>query len=223
MKIAVLSLTRDRLDYTRTCFQSLRDNAGCAYDWFVLDNGSEDGTPEWLEQQDDITSVCLPTNIGIGQGLNYLLDEFCETGFYDAIAHFDNDCHVTAPNTLRDLCDLVTRTDCVLSPRILGLQNPPRPTREILFEGETLLDVPQIGGIFLTAPGWWYDFYRYPANLPLWGMDDAHLCQSFREQGGMCGYVDRLEAWHYEGTDGQRERWPDYFARKDAEYMAVAR
>jgi len=25
--------------------------------------------------------------------------------------------------------------------------------------------------------------------------------------------VKRLEAWHYEGTSGQHDRYPDYFAR----------
>ena len=48
---AVLTLCRDRLAYTQHCFETLRDNAGCDFDHFVLDQGSMDGTDEWLEQQ----------------------------------------------------------------------------------------------------------------------------------------------------------------------------
>ena len=44
MKFAVLTLTRDRLEYTQHCFETLRQNAGCDYDHYVLDQGSEDGT-----------------------------------------------------------------------------------------------------------------------------------------------------------------------------------
>lgn len=223
MKIAVTTLTRDRLAYTQHCFARLREFAGCDYDHYVLDNASEDGTVEWLRAQDDLTVVEMPENIGIAQGLNYLNDLAFDQDDYDVIVHFDNDCELTQPNTLRDLAQLAHEGGAILSPRILGLQNPPQPTREVQINGETILDIPQIGGICLTAPGWWFRFleYRYPDNLPLWGLDDAHICHAWREAGGTCGYVKRLEAWHYEGTNGQRDRYPDYFARKDAEYAQV--
>ena len=159
-------------------------------------------------------------NIGIGAGLNLLLDE-CNPMNYDAIVHFDNDCELTQPGTLRDLCRLAIDGQAILSPRILGLNNPPQPTRELRIGDDIILDVPRIGGICLTAPAWVYDDYRYPSNLPKWGLDDAHICAWFRQRGGTCGYVKRLEAWHYEGTEGQKQRYPDYFARKDAEYEAT--
>lgn len=222
MKIAVTTLTRDRLDYTRHCFARLREFAGCDYDHYVLDNASEDGTVEWLRGQDDLTVVEMPENIGIGAGINYLNDLALDNDDYDVIVKFDNDCELTMPNTLRDLAQLVADGGAVLSPRILGLQNPPQPTRELHINGETILDIPQIGGICLTAPAWWFLEYRYPDSLPLWGLDDAHLCATWRERGGTCGYVKRLEAWHYLGTDGQRADQPSYFARKDAEHAQVS-
>lgn len=221
MRVAVLSLTRDRLSYSRHCFGTLREFAGCDYDHYVLDNASEDGTVEWLAEQDDITSVFLTENIGIARGLNLLTDELPHE--YDVIVHFDNDCELTQPNTIRDVASLVHETGAILSPRILGLQNPPATLRKVQHNGEIILETAQIGGICLTAPGWLFDEYRYPDTLPLWGMEDAHVCAWFREhRGGTVGYVERLEAWHYETTAGQRERFPAYFERKDLEYTGVA-
>lgn len=214
MRVGVLSLTRDRLAYSQHCFQTLRENAGCSFDWFVLDQGSQDGTPEWLAEQDDMDVTYLAENVGIARGLNMLLDKM-NTVDYDVIAHIDNDAEFTQPNTLRDLSELVYEGEAILSPRILGLNNPPIPTRELRIGDEIILDIEQIGGICLTAPASWYDWYRYPAEeLPLWGLDDSHICAAFRMNGGTCGYVKRLEAWHFEGTDGQHERFPSYFERR---------
>ena len=51
MRVAVLSLTRDRLVYTRHCFAKLHEFAGCEFDHYVLDQGSKDGTDEWLTME----------------------------------------------------------------------------------------------------------------------------------------------------------------------------
>jgi GT2 family glycosyltransferase len=220
MRVAVLTLTRDRLDYTRHCFAQLHENAGCDFDHFVLDQGSTDGTPEWLRDEYDPHALALlPANLGISRGLNTLLDEF-DLDDYDVIVKIDNDCELVQPNTLRDVCDLAVAGGCLLSPRILGLNQPPQATRELRIGDEIILDIPQIGGIFLAAPSWLYDEFRYSETNPPWGVDDVEVCAWWRRRGGTCGYVKRLEAWHYEGTAGQERRWPDYFTRKRSE-MAV--
>ena len=53
MNIAVLSLTRDRLDYTKHCFGRLIELAGCDFDWYITDQGSNDGTVDWLHANTD--------------------------------------------------------------------------------------------------------------------------------------------------------------------------
>jgi glycosyltransferase involved in cell wall biosynthesis len=192
----------------------LQENAGCDYDHYVLDQASEDGTGQWLRDEYDPDYVaCSPTNVGISRGMNTLLDWATESAEYDVVVKFDNDCELTQPNTLRDVCHLALVGGALLSPRICGLQNPPTATREARIGDETILDVPQIGGIFLAAPAWVYDDFRYTETNPAWGMDDVEVCGWFRAQGGTCGYVKRLEAWHYETTGGQHARFPGYFAR----------
>ena len=224
MRVAVLTLTRNRLDYTKHCFASLREHAGCEFDHFVYDNASDDGTFPWLVAERQARRIrCLmsgTTNQGISKGLNWLLreiDRLQRSGLppYDVIVKFDNDCELVQPDTLRDVCRLALEGDCLLSPRILGLRNPPAATRRLRIGDETILDVPQIGGIFLAAPAWVYDEFRYSPNNPLHGQDDVEICWWFRGLGGTCGYVERLEAWHYETTDGQWDRFPEYFAEKE--------
>ncbi|HET6638590.1 MAG TPA: glycosyltransferase [Gemmatimonadota bacterium] len=222
MRVAVLSLTRDRLEYTQHTFAKLREFAGCEFDHYVLDQGSTDGTREWLEDEyEPVVLLAKGTNVGISPGMNELLRYAVDLPDpFDVIVKFDNDCELTQPNTLRDVARLALEGGCLLSPRILGLQNPPQPTRELQINGEVILDVPQIGGIFLAAPAWVYDEFRYSESNPTYGGDDVEICAWFRSHGGTCGYVKRLEAWHYETTDGQRERFPDYFDRKLAEMAA---
>lgn len=225
MRVAVLTLARDRLDYTRHCFERLREHAGCDFDHYVWDNGSTDGTREWLDTQPLHAVASSETNVGISGALNELLriaDREAAEPFepYDVIVKFDNDCELVQPNTLRDVAALALQGNCLLSPRILGLQQPPQPRGKLRIGEEVILDVPQIGGIFLAAPGWVYDEFRYSEANPPWGLDDVEICAWFRAQGGTCGYVERLAAWHYLGTVGQRVDQPAYFARKDREYAA---
>jgi len=222
LAIAVLSLTRDRLDYTKHCFRTLREMAGCEFDHYVFDNGSTDGTQDWLRWEYNPEHLILsPENIGVCRGLNAMLDAAFEIEDYDVIVKFDNDCELTQHKTLATVARLTDQGGCLLSPRILGLRQPPQPTRELRIGEETILDVPQIGGIFLASPSWVFQEFRYNENNPLYGRDDVDLCWWFREQGGTCGYVKRFEAWHYETTDGQEARYPEYWSRKMAEMEAA--
>lgn len=218
MKIAVLTLCRDRLDYTKHCVQSLRDNAGCEYDHYMLDQASTDETWDWMCEQPDLKFIeSLPENIGVSAGLNYLIERF-DTD-YDVVAHFDNDCEVVTPNCLRDLAQLVHDGGAILSPRILGLEHPPEPLGKARIGDEPITKVAQVGGIFLTTPGWVYDEFRYSPEA--WKYDDVEICHWWWQHGGTVGYVERLQAWHYETNVGQRQRYPDYFARADEEYTTA--
>jgi len=137
VKIAVLTLTRDRLDYTKHCFAKLREFAGCDYDHWILDNASSDGTPEWIENEYEpahrgsVFYTLRDDNVGISVGMNMLLSAVDLMGVYDVVIKLDNDCELTQENTVRDVAQLTLEGGALLSPRIMGLQNPPRPTREL--------------------------------------------------------------------------------------------
>jgi glycosyltransferase involved in cell wall biosynthesis len=197
------------LPYTQHCFATLNKYAGCEYDHYVLDQGSTDGTTDWLREQ-EIPAIELPENIGINLGLNLMLDTI-ELDDYDVVVKFDNDSELLTPYTLRDVCAYAMEADMILSPRIHGLRNPV-PT--IGTHGPLIDLTPIVGGIFMATPAYVFqDGYRHNPNVGLWGSDDSDLCRHV----GRCGYVRGYDANHYLTTDGQHADIPDYFARTLAE------
>lgn len=221
MKVAVLTLTRDRLAYTRHCFERLQELAGCEFDHYVLDQGSTDGTREWLsETYRHKVLICHGENVGIHRGLNELLN--CAEhlgGDYDVVVKFDNDCELLQPGTLRDVAAAALDSDWLLSPRIEGLRNPPAAIALGRVGGEQVIETAIIGGIFLAAPATIFTEhgYRFAEDGPLWGEDDSRLCAWWRAQGHHVGYVERLSANHYLTTLGQVADIPAYFARRVVE------
>jgi len=215
MNIAVMSLTRDRLDYTKHCFGTLLELAGCEFDWWIADNGSSDGTVDWLISNTDATVTAYSENAGISPALNAMLKDVLDAADYDVIVKIDNDCELLTPNTLRDVCERALDHNAILSPHIRGLRSTPKPVGRV----DDISVTPVIGGIFTAVPAWVFqDGYRHPI-IPTLDGEDAILCQWFRRQGGFCGYVDWYEANHYETTDGQHARYPEYFARREQERL----
>jgi GT2 family glycosyltransferase len=127
MRIAIYTLTRDRIEYTKHCFGVLREKAGMDFDHYVLDNGSTDGASSWLRENGKMFKklVCMPENIGISAGSNMMLDVIFSSGDYDLIIKMDNDCEVVTDGILRKVCDVFWPT-----PSSFGYSPfaPPRPT-----------------------------------------------------------------------------------------------
>lgn len=211
MRIAVATLTRDRLRYTEHCFQTLRDNAGCDFDHFIVDQGSVDGTAEWLLAQEDLTVMTLSENVGICRGLNLLLDEALDASQYDVIVRFDNDCEVLQHGTLQALAEFVYAFHRIAAPRVRGLRNPPA----VIEHGPVFDDTEILGGIFMGIPSDLFhcDGFRYDETQPPWTGDEL-ICPWFRARGGRCGYLTGFEVNHYLTTDGQVDDIPEYFERR---------
>jgi len=227
MKIAVYSLTHDRLAFTRSCFQSLWDRLGVPFDHYVFDNGSTDGTVEWLEAyRPRFADVVLSAdNLGIARACNRLLDRIGARGPYDLVIKIDNDCEVVTPDLLVALVELLegarsTSPPVVLSPRVEGLVHQPARRRYERIGGRKVGVTGAVGGIFLPVPGHVFQEYRYPEDLPLGIGDDMHLCGWLRERGVMIGYVEDLVVRHHQTTVGQWHEERAYFARRDREARA---
>lgn len=50
-KVAIFTLSYDRLDYTKRMWKTLQTSTEYPFDWFVLDQGSKDGSAEWLKNK----------------------------------------------------------------------------------------------------------------------------------------------------------------------------
>ncbi len=222
-RVAVLTFTRDRLAYTAHCFDTLERNAGWAYDHFVLDQASTDKTWGWLQnwsKQDAAGERVIyrgQENVGICAGANMLLDQL-DPARYDVIVRYDNDCEVTQPDTLKTCAELADRFGVICAPHVLGLNNPP-PTLSTVRTGDHLIDSTAIlGGIFMTIPSFlfWEHEFRYDETHQKWAGDEA-IVPWWRARGGICGYVHGLTVNHYQTTNGQHARYPDYFRRRALE------
>jgi GT2 family glycosyltransferase len=220
MIVAVLTLTRDRLPYTQHCFERLRLLAGCEFHHYVFDQDSKDGSDTWLHHECEEGRIkylhFAGQNVGIARGMNHLVEKALRHGDYDVIVKFDNDCEVVTPNTLARTAD-VARENFVASPIVDGLRHPPLQTGQTHIVGAERLKESRVGGIFMATPVDFWERFRYPEDLPHWGGDDTFLCQYAVNEDIPVGYVQGLRVNHYETTDGQHERYPEYFQRRVAE------
>jgi glycosyltransferase involved in cell wall biosynthesis len=220
VKVAVYSLTRDRLEYTKRCFGALREKAGYPFDHYVFDNGSTDGTQQWL--QDEYQPAWfkpVAQNIGIARAANIVLDTLREKK-PDLIVKCDNDCLVLTDGILASIVELYKRLNgrpWVLSPRVEGINRQPKRAREIELFGHRIGLTGIVGGLFHCVPSWIYFGYRYKEDLPLAYGNDGNFCEWLRAQRAAMGYIEDLSVQHCDTTDGQARRYPEYFARKRQE------
>lgn len=221
VKVALFTLTMDRLEYTKESFKALKEKTKYPFDHYVIDNGSTDGTVEWLkENEKDFKKVIFnEKNVGISKGSNQALDAMRGEN-YDLIIKVDNDCKIWSDGWLEVMVDLYERNPrLVLSPVVEGLvDNPggvPRQGGYVRIAHLLLGLVPHIGGIFCVAPRSAYDQFRWKEDDFLHSDQDWQFSQYCRQRGYMLAYVENLRCEHIESTAGQRERFKDYFKRRD--------
>ena len=229
MKIAVYSLTRDRLWATRPCFESLRAKAGAPFFHLVVDNGSTDGSAEWLadEYRPDHL-IRLPQNIGISRASNLALAEiFRQQPDVEMVVKVDNDCFVQTDGILAKFSQVFAELmgplarRWVLSPRVEGISRQPTRVGSFWTQNFSIGPTSIVGGLFHVVPADIYREYEYPVDLPLAKGQDDHFCAWVKLRGGGVGYVENLVVEHYMTTDGQAKQDPTYFERKFSEETAV--
>lgn len=68
---SIIILAYNQLVYTQMCIESIRKHTNeHEYEIIVIDNGSTDGTREWLNRQVDIQAIYNATNAGFPKGCN---------------------------------------------------------------------------------------------------------------------------------------------------------
>lgn len=223
LRVAVYTLTYDRLEYTKKTLESLKQFADYPYDHFIVDNGSTDGTVEWLEENRTkyrIKQIIKnPKNVGISKGSNQALDAIGKD--YDVIIKVDNDCELQTPNFIHALVDTYRRNNrIVLSPNVEGLIDnaggPPRFADGHI--GPYLFGfVRHLGGICCAAPKEVYANFRWKEEDFLHGMQDTIFSQYCNKVGYGLAYLENIRVMHIDSTYGQHAKYPDYFQRRKEE------
>lgn len=99
-KISIIILTWNGLEYTKLCLESLFDNT--VHDHFtvyVVDNGSTDGTLEYLRGRNDIELIENGQNLGFVRGNNVAIDLIKDGD----IVLLNNDIIIEQPDWLEEL------------------------------------------------------------------------------------------------------------------------
>lgn len=220
MKVAVVCTTRDRLLYTKHCLGTLFMNAGHPFDLYIYDNGSTDGTQDWIVHNEHLFTyyVLNDKNIGLG-GVFYHMQQVIKDRSYNLVITFDNDCEVITDGIIRRIVNFYKHVDdmehWLLSANVQGLTYPPErePVKKIA--GENLCTVTSnIGCIFMirTKEGF---LRELPQNTNLaFSPGDSELCKQHRRLGGQVAILEDLLVNHYETTEGQKARYPEYWQRK---------
>lgn len=226
-RVAIYTLCRDRLEYTKHCFARLRERAGVEFDHYVVDNGSQDGTVEWLKENKELFKMVVfnKENLGISKASNQALECIFSVANqekhlnYDFVVKMDNDCEVESMNILGQILEVfdamgIYSSKYILSPYVEGINKQPARGRFESFSGRRIGLTAIVGGLFHVVPASVYRTYRFPENLPKAKGQDDVLCDWFKKSGGEVGYIEGLKVWHKDGTDAQSKKFPEYFERK---------
>lgn len=68
--VSIIVLCHNRVDFTRDCLQAIRAHTAEPYELIVVDNGSTDDTPAFLQAQPDVRCILNPENRGFPAGCN---------------------------------------------------------------------------------------------------------------------------------------------------------
>jgi len=75
--ISILAVNRNCLEWMQLLVKSVKKFTLVPYEIIILDNNSEDGSYEWLKEENGVRPVPLPNNIGHGMGLDALVRQAC--------------------------------------------------------------------------------------------------------------------------------------------------
>jgi glycosyltransferase involved in cell wall biosynthesis len=218
LKVAIFTLTMNRLDYTKRMYESMKKNAGHKFDWFVYDNGSTDGTRHWILKNAEVKEMIGDDeNVGISKASNELLDIIGEG--YDVIIKADNDCLFLTKDWLKDIVDLYEKQrQFVVSPRVEGLRDTPGgvPRTQYAYVGEHFLGLaPHIGGICCAAPAFIYKHFRWEEDDFLHGDQDYTFSQYAIKYQYILAYLENVIVEHMDFTSFQAKAHPEYEAKKE--------
>ena len=225
MKIAVFTLCKNRLEYTKLFMESLEAKTHIPFDHYILDQGSTDGTIKYLsnfkKKSGNLYLFPLPKNIGINRGFNFLLDKINN---YDVITPLDNDALILTDAWL-EKCIGVLRPKLLISPFVEGLIINRGGINRVGYDKESNIGfTPAIGGICMIglAKTWKEDIGVLEFPTPYHSNMDMTVCFRLYLKGYKFGYKEDVIIRHLDTTLGQEKKYKDYFMlRKTIEKIKI--
>lgn len=136
--IACIVVTYNRLNLLKRCIDSIRNQKYKEFDLFVINNGSTDGTKEWLESQYDINTI-NQDNLGGAGGFYSGMKVAYEKG-YDWIWMMDDD-GVADCNQLRELYNnSIDNGYLFVNALVINIDNPEKLSFGLQHKNLVILD-----------------------------------------------------------------------------------
>ena len=126
-KVGIVVVTYNRLELLKDVIESIRQQTFTDFDIVVVNNGSTDGTADWLSGQDDVITI-TQENLGGAGGFNTGMRYVAEHG-YEYCWVMDDDV-ICSPTALEELMKaVVVREDIgFVCSRVLGIDGRPMNT-----------------------------------------------------------------------------------------------
>jgi len=148
MKTAAITITYNRLDLTKRTWDSFNEKTGVDFHLFV-DNGSTDGTIEWL---DDKYKILLGENLGIATAFAYGVSQL---EGYDYILKLDNDIETVTEDIINKMVQFIKKNgahcvspiDLMIDPKFY-----PKILNRRIIDGQIVQYTTHTGGAFQLAP-----------------------------------------------------------------------
>jgi GT2 family glycosyltransferase len=198
---------------------------GHRYDHHVYDNGSVDGTREYLTELVDAGRIKSVTFFGENRGLSYSFNRAWRDALdanYDLVMNVDNDAQFKTRKWLKKLVNahkVLSRRDsrAVISPVVKNLRHPPGAWGQHSEGGFRFGFVDILGGISRLIPAKTLADMEMPDRLPLaWGQDQAVAYHCATKNIPMA-YVYNVVVRHMMTDDEQQDVIPAYMQRKGYE------
>lgn len=226
MKLLLVVVTYNRLDYTKRTLRSLWDTLEVPYYLIVIDNNSSDGTQAYLKtllKRNRIDKLILaPSNYYPGKATNVAWSE----GLQDYpqathLARIDNDMHFEKGWDLRasEYFKTIDRLGQLGLDFDGGENKPPQ-----FYNGMGLIEWPGcVGGPNIIrrevfASGIRYDEDKWEgSNSKL--QEDSRMSRKIKNDGWLVGHMDERLSWTFANKDNWSD-FPEYYLKtmKDRGY-----
>jgi GT2 family glycosyltransferase len=216
MTATIMMVTYNRLDLTKEALESIFKNTKHPFNLVIVDNGSKDGTVEYLdktlyqktEEHEaflDYSIIANRENLGIAIGRNLALYEAVHKYDTEWLATIDNDVDVPA-GWLTDAIEIMKSNRQYAS---IGVNMEGRPYRIVNLNGKAFQDKPQgnlgtAAMVFNRSLQKMLGFFNYQ-DYGLYGEEDADWGMRTRVLGFKLGYVQSMGKHLGEGERDQGE------------------
>ena len=225
--VSVVTLTHNKFDITRRCLPSLLASAGVSWELIVVDNGSTDGTPDWVtgafvdQARAAGVQVKLLRNAG-NIGCSTARNQGAATSSGAYLVFMDNDVALRSRRWLAALGASLDadRSVSVVGPKLVYPVSPHRiqcagvgisRTGRVLFRGrgeareEPRFNVRQdmqclISACFMVRRDAFEKAGGFDAAFNPVEFEDFDLCYRIRSRGYRVVFDPAVEMYHYESV-----------------------